>query len=736
MLVWRDPRRHRDAGDGAGRGEPADRAPRAATGEVLELGALVGGEFELDTIRCALPGWTRRRCSTRSTRPSERPRRRGAPGRGSRTDSRTSSSAGRWPTALGSRAGRSSTSAWHRRSRGGARTATPRPARRARVPLRGGGAVGGAERAVSYSLLAAESATPRSRSTRRSSGCRRRWSSVSTSRGSAPCRSSSSATPAIARARSTDALDAFARPRPACARARRRELLARAAIGFEEACWRPAIHDERRVELLEEAAAALGAEPPSSVCGCSAALTRALDFRGDHARGRRARDEADRDVAPPRRPPDLARCSRPPTGRAASSTHDEINAMLIEAVEIGAELDDTEISRRGALVARALVRRALRPRCGPRRTRRLFDPARRSNEPFRLHVAEHYASALALCDGDLAPPRRGPRSNDWSRLLTGRDASGVHGIQMFGDPAGAGAAGRAGAGGPRPRRDRAGGAWRPGLAAVLADLGMDDEARRELRAYSTTGSSLYAHRSGWPSLTYLADACAAVGDTRRRPWSTRSSRRTAARTSRSVISSRATEPPTAISGCWRRCSGIGSGRRRTSRRRSRSTAARGEDVARAHAVRVRAHAARARRRCDDRAACRGAPRRGVSLAGEIGLPTVRRASQHSERPSPPPMGSRTASRPARWRSSELVARGLLESRDRPARSSSASTRPQTTSAASCGRRDARTGPRPRVRSPSRPRNNLVQPRTIGAMPLYVIERSFAEQLDLTATTSS
>ena len=36
------------------------------------------------------------------------------------------------------------------------------------------------------------------------------------------------------------------------------ELLAAAAVGFEEACWRPGITDEGAVELLEEASAALG----------------------------------------------------------------------------------------------------------------------------------------------------------------------------------------------------------------------------------------------------------------------------------------------------------------------------------------------------------------------------------------------------------------------------------------------------------------------------------------------
>ena len=62
----------------------------------------------------------------------------------------------------------------------------------------------------------------------------------------------------------------------------------------------------------------------------------------------------------------------------------------------------------------------------------LRETAEQTAQPFMLHVAEHYGSALALCDGRLeeaeAPAQR---SHEWSRLLTGRDASGVYGIQMF-----------------------------------------------------------------------------------------------------------------------------------------------------------------------------------------------------------------------------------------------------------------------------------------------------------------
>ena len=57
---------------------------------------------------------------------------------------------------------------------------------------------------------------------------------------------------------------------PACA----------AAIGFEEACWRPGITDEGAVELLDEASLALGDGDSELRVMLLAGLGRALCLRG------------------------------------------------------------------------------------------------------------------------------------------------------------------------------------------------------------------------------------------------------------------------------------------------------------------------------------------------------------------------------------------------------------------------------------------------------------------------
>ncbi len=291
------------------------------------------------------------------------------------------------------------------------------------------------------------------------------------------------------------------------------ELLARAAIGFEEACWRPAIHDEGSVELLGEAVAAFGEEPSELRVRLLGALTRALDFKGEYAVAAHVRDEA---TAMARALGDRAALgwvlSSAYWSRGARST-DEIHAMLTEAVEIGEELGDVEIRAEAlwwlvpslvGLCDHAAARDALA---------RLFDLARALHEPFRMHVAEHYASALALCDGDLAGAEAAAlRSREWSRLLTGRDASSVHGIQMFGIRREQGRLAelapvlRVLAGSAR------GSAWGPGLAALLADLGMESDARRELARLRAEGLDARRHRLWLGTLTYLADAATAVGD--------------------------------------------------------------------------------------------------------------------------------------------------------------------------------------------------------------------------------
>jgi DNA-binding CsgD family transcriptional regulator len=143
----------------------------------------------------------------------------------------------------------------------------------------------------------------------------------------------------------------------------------------------------------------------------------------------------------------------------------------------------------------------------------LFETAGRMRQPFALHVAEQYAAAIALCDGRLHEAEAAAeRSREWSRLLAGRDPSSVYGIQMFGIRR---EQGRLAELAPAVRSlavsDRAA-AWRPGLAALMAELGMVREARAELDRIRAEGLDTLRPSLWLASLTYLADVCAIAGD--------------------------------------------------------------------------------------------------------------------------------------------------------------------------------------------------------------------------------
>jgi DNA-binding CsgD family transcriptional regulator len=313
--------------------------------------------------------------------------------------------------------------------------------------------------------------------------------------------------------RSLDALDAF---RDAATIARElgdADVLARAAIGFEEACWRPAIRSKDAIPLLEEAAEAIGPSPSVLRVRLLGALTRALDVRGEFARAMPARDEA---TAMARALGDRAALgwvlASAFWARGARSDV-EVKALLAEALAIGEELDDAEIRTEAAswLVPSNVA--LCDHEAAHEMLARLFEWAAQLNEPFWLHVAEQYTSALTLCAGDLELAEAAARrSHEWSRLLRGRDASGVYGIQMFGirreqgrlaelAPAVRMIAGRDGRG-----------AWAPALAVVLADLGMTDEAGRELARVRADGLDAERATLWLATLAYLTDAVAVVGD--------------------------------------------------------------------------------------------------------------------------------------------------------------------------------------------------------------------------------
>jgi DNA-binding CsgD family transcriptional regulator/tetratricopeptide (TPR) repeat protein len=314
--------------------------------------------------------------------------------------------------------------------------------------------------------------------------------------------------------RAVDALTAFAEAAEIADELSDAELLARAAIGYEDACWRPVITDRLAVDLLERAAAAVGDAPSQLRVGVLAGLARALQIRGEHERGGAVRADA---VAMARALGDRAALASVLVGSYWSRETrppEEILDLLTEARDIAEEMGDVDLKTE-AMIWRVPALVAL---CDIESARRAVDVVRataeRTAQPFHLHVAEHCGSAIALCEGRLADAEAmARRSHEWSRLLTGRDASGVYGIQMFGIRR---EQGRLAEIAPVIRFMAAdatrAGQWRPGLASLLVELGMETEARRELARVAADGLDGFRPSLWLASLTYLTDACAALAD--------------------------------------------------------------------------------------------------------------------------------------------------------------------------------------------------------------------------------
>ena len=291
-------------------------------------------------------------------------------------------------------------------------------------------------------------------------------------------------------------------------------LLASAAVGFEEACWRPGITDEGAVELLEEASRTLGGDDSELRVMLLAGLGRAYAFLGNYAASDVVRHRA---ITMARRLGDrlgLATVLVRSYWSLGDGNLDQTLEMLAEARDLAealgaGDLQTEAMEWRGAgLIARGdlgVARRELAD---------VLALAARQRQPFALHVAEHYASTIALCVGQLAEAEAAAnRSHEWSRLLTGRAATGTHGIQMFGIRR---EQGRLAELAPVARVLAAGegmrGVWRPAFAALLAELGMEDEARSELTRVHREGLDAYRSKLWVASLSYLADAIAFVGD--------------------------------------------------------------------------------------------------------------------------------------------------------------------------------------------------------------------------------
>jgi DNA-binding CsgD family transcriptional regulator len=373
--------------------------------------------------------------------------------------------------------------------------------------------VAGPERAVNYNLLAAQAAsaalaydeaTARLRTALRI-GIRdeRQRAQTLLDLGTATYRAG----------RSLDSLQAFRQAAEIARELGEGALLARAAIGYETTCWRPGHADQGPRELLEEASGALAPEDSPLRVSLLASLARALEFEGSSDPAASVRAEA---IAMARRiddRPGLATALMGVYWARATTSLQEALEMLGEARDLAQELGDVE-GQAEAVEWRVCALMALGEIPDARRELAVAsEAAQHTRQPFILHVAEHYRSALALLEGRLDEAEAAAeRSRELGQHLIGRDPSSVYGIQMFGIRR---EQGRIAELAPVVRvfaaRDREGAAWRPGLAAMLAELDLAEQVRGELDRVQAEGLARLREGLWLASLTYLTDAASAVG---------------------------------------------------------------------------------------------------------------------------------------------------------------------------------------------------------------------------------
>ncbi len=288
-------------------------------------------------------------------------------------------------------------------------------------------------------------------------------------------------------------------------------LLAEAALGLEETCWRPGITSAGGAALLAEAVSAVGDSDRSLRVQLLSALARAHGYAGAWERASAARDAAvalARAVGEPR---SLAIALAQSYWARVDRDPQEVLLAMEEGLQLAEGLRDRDLIcsiQSRAVPMLAAVGSAQEVRDKIDEFRALADGL--GQNIYRYHC-DQASSAVALADGHLAEAdAMAERALELSKLEN-YDAGGGYGIQMFGIRR---EQGRLGELSPLIKQlDRSTGVWRPGLAVLYAELDMKAEARSELAVLCADGfAEIPDDALEVAALTYLADAAVAVAD--------------------------------------------------------------------------------------------------------------------------------------------------------------------------------------------------------------------------------
>jgi len=295
--------------------------------------------------------------------------------------------------------------------------------------------------------------------------------------------------------------------------------LARAAVGFEEATWRPGMPGGAATRLLRDALAGLGEEDSILRAQVLSSLTRALIFSGAVDDATRVHEQA---VAMARRigdPGTLAAALRAViSARWLPGQFEARVAIVLEVAQLAQQVGDKErfldatawrlfdLMELGDLKARAVEFETYT---------RLADELR---QPFYRYISVSSRAMSALFEGRFEECERfAQEALQIGQRMPGLDAAGVFGMQMF-----------------NLRREQgrlkevapvvahfvqttpSAATWRPGLAVVYSELGLEQQARTEFETLAADDFAGVPQDALWvPCMAYLAEVCVFLDDAER-----------------------------------------------------------------------------------------------------------------------------------------------------------------------------------------------------------------------------
>ena len=316
------------------------------------------------------------------------------------------------------------------------------------------------------------------------------------------------------------AMDTFQRAADIASTLGLAEELAYAALGFEETTWRPGLPGDAAARLLESALGALGEKDSTLKARVLGSLAKALVFTGAFEEATVVEKQA---VAMARRLGDPATLAATLEARFFSSRWqpEHIATRLASAAEL-VGLSQKTGNREAALRAYNwrlfdLIELGDMPAVD-RELAVLTQLVEELRQPFYLYILATFQAMRATFLGHFEEGERlAQQAFTIGQRLRGHDALGIFGVQMF-----------------TLRREQGRlqelapvvrhfvqmspetSTWRPGLALIYSELGLEQETRTEFERLAAHDFADIPRDARWVAcLVYLSEVCTFLGDARR-----------------------------------------------------------------------------------------------------------------------------------------------------------------------------------------------------------------------------